>query len=458
MKALTIYHKLRPLFALLPLLLCGILLLPARQIFAQTPITQIENTAGDTVLVSFDDGGLLGLGVFGTGTNPVSGAGTRMMWYPAKAAFRAGRVYMNEWDNTNIGDYSAAFGSGVTASGDYSFATGFSDATAIGASALGNSKATQRYASSFGTGKANGEYATAFGFGSIASGDYSVAGGEVTEATARSATAFGLSTKALGYSSIAMGENAEATYSRSAAIGWGTKASNSGAVAIGNGAIASGQDAIALGNQAWADGGESIAIGTLVKTEGIGGFAFGDRDFTADTLRAGQFEFAVRASGGINFYTSPDLSSGVTLGMGSGSWSTLSDSTKKEHFRSIDGETVLTQIAQMPVPSWNYKTQPDSIRHMGPMAQDFYTAFGLGSSNKRISTVDIDGVNMRAIQALETRTRMLQQKNEALETRVAKLEQQNQQTASLPWSATVALLTLLIGGGIALKNKPSSKG
>lgn len=59
-----------------------------------------------------------------TGNTPVSGGGTRLMWIPAKAAFRAGRVLATEWDNTNIGMYSAAFGSTTIAQSFACFVVG----------------------------------------------------------------------------------------------------------------------------------------------------------------------------------------------------------------------------------------------------------------------------------------------------------------------------------------------
>ena len=50
--------------------------------------------------------------------------------------------------------------------------------------------------------------------------------------------------------------------------------------------------------------------------------------------------------------------------------------------------------------TWNYKSQDPSIRHVGPMAQDFYAAFGVGEDEKHITTIDADGVALAAIQGL----------------------------------------------------------
>jgi hypothetical protein len=104
----------------------------------------------------------------------------------------------------------------------------------------------------------------------------------------------------------------------------------------------------------------------------------------------------------------------VALLPNSGGWLNLSDRNSKRDFRDVDGEDVLAKISEMPIQSWNYIEQDPSIRHLGPVAQDFHAAFGLGPDERRISTIDIDGVNMLAVQALEKRTRDLAAENETL--------------------------------------------
>jgi hypothetical protein len=127
----------RTVFLLLPVALAGV---PAA---AQTPATTVEDSDGNIVFQSNADGGLLAPGEFGTGTVPTEGAGTRLMWYPAKAAFRAGAVQNTvfvdgPWDADNVGDYSTAFGSSTTASGDGSTAMGIStQASGRGSTAMG---------------------------------------------------------------------------------------------------------------------------------------------------------------------------------------------------------------------------------------------------------------------------------------------------------------------------------
>ena len=106
---------------------------------AQTPVAILENASGDTVLSSFSDGGLLVPGEFGNGAIPAEGPGVRVMWYPAKAAFRAGAVSSDLWNEGKVGDYSTAWGRDTEASGPYSTALG-RDTEASGdySTALGN--------------------------------------------------------------------------------------------------------------------------------------------------------------------------------------------------------------------------------------------------------------------------------------------------------------------------------
>jgi hypothetical protein len=120
------------------------------------------------------------------------------------------------------------------------------------------------------------------------------------------------------------------------------------------------------------------------------------------------------------------LTSGVRLAPNASAWSSLSDVNSKEHFRDLNGEDVLVKIARMPIREWNYKAQDAAIRHVGPTAQDFHAAFGLGEDPLRISTIDADGIALRAVQALEARTReadeTLVRRNASLEVDLAALK------------------------------------
>jgi len=91
---------------------------------------------------------------------------------------------------------------------------------------------------------------------------------------------------------------------------------------------------------------------------------------------------------------------GVALPGGSGSWSSLSDRNAKTNFEPVNSRAVLNRVAELPIQTWRYKTQPDSARHIGPAAQDFYAAFAVGEDDNHITTVDADGVALAAIQGL----------------------------------------------------------
>src|SRR5262249_32767984 len=75
---------------------------------------------------------------------------------------------------------------------------------------------------------------------------------------------------------------------------------------------------------------------------------------------------------------------------------------------------VLEKVVALPIAIWNWKAQPAAIHHMGPMAQDFHAAFGLGEDDTHISTVDVEGVTLAAIQGL----------NAKLEARIAEKDRE----------------------------------
>ena len=104
--------------------------------------------------------------------------------------------------------------------------------------------------------------------------------------------------------------------------------------------------------------------------------------------------------GSANTSTKPiNTSIGAYLNLG-GVWVNASDRNKKENFTPVDTRAVLEKLAALPLTTWNYKTEQPSTKHLGPMAQDFRAAFGLGNDEKGIGTVDADGVALAAIQGL----------------------------------------------------------
>jgi hypothetical protein len=108
----------------------------------------------------------------------------------------------------------------------------------------------------------------------------------------------------------------------------------------------------------------------------------------------------IKTPGGTTIYSNEGQTTGVSLASGGGSWTSVSDRNAKENFAPVDPQDVLEKVVALPLAMWNYKSQDASIRHLGPMAQDFKAAFGLGADHTSIATVDADGVALAAIQGL----------------------------------------------------------
>lgn len=77
-----------------------------------------------------------------------------------------------------------------------------------------------------------------------------------------------------------------------------------------------------------------------------------------------------------------------------------SDRNLKEHIEPVHARAVLTKLTALPIATWNYIADDASVRHMGPMAQDFAEAFGLGEDDRHIHVIDASGVALASLQAL----------------------------------------------------------
>lgn len=312
---------------------------------------------------------------------PVSGAGRRMMWIPELAAFRAGYAIGTEWDKDSIGIYSVAMGFHTKASG--------------------------RVSTSFGVSTTASEFAsTSFGALTSASGDYSLA---------------------TGYSTVASGSSSLAT-------GYQTTASGNYSLATGFQTTASGNYSLATGFQTTASGLYSTAIGKEVNINGHqGAFSIGDSDPNNEgvTISGVPDQFVARFWNGYYLMTSGNnVRSGVAISHNGNAWVSICDKNLKENFEPLNGEEVLRKIAGIRFSSWNYKQQdPQQYRHYGIMAQHFYNAFGKDKygtigNDTTVNPIDMIGVDMAAIQALEKRTQkieQLQKENSALKNQLTEI-------------------------------------
>lgn len=261
-------------------------------------------TATPEFRLSLDgDGGFLAKGTINAGdVLTTSGAGARMIWYPRKAAFRAGEVSGTQWDDANIGFHSVALGHDSKATASGSIALGYSAiASNLNSIAFGDQTiASGQGSSAIGRwSHATGSNATAVGYDATASGDYSIAMGPGTIANGYYLTAMGLynvgggnpttwvatdplfeignahsgpRTNALTVyknASIAIGPGSTATGQPSWSMGAASAASASYAVALGRSNTASGQQSTAMG---W----NTVSSGYSSTSMGFGNTASGD--------------------------------------------------------------------------------------------------------------------------------------------------------------------------------------
>jgi hypothetical protein len=134
-----------------------------------------------------------------------------------------------------------------------------------------------------------------------------------------------------------------------------------------------------------------VSVGNLTNATAIGNLAIVD---ASDKIRLGD--------------------DAVTMIEGEVAFTASSDKTRKENFKPVDGEEVLGKIRGFELSSWNFiGHDPKKFRHYGPMAQDFFAAFGhdgLGQigSETTINSGDLAGILMIAV--LEERTAELKHK------------------------------------------------
>lgn len=137
-------------------------------------------------------------------------------------------------------------------------------------------------------------------------------------------------------------------------------------------------------------------------------FANKGTSFRVSRQGSGQVEMEVFNSGNVTI---------------AGSLTQNSDVNQKTNIESIDQYSILQRITEMPISQWQYK---DTLgeNHIGPMAQDFYAAFGLGQSETGLSSIDTAGVALAAIKALASENNDLRQQIQSQADRLEELESQ----------------------------------
>ncbi len=159
------------------------------------------------------------------------------------------------------------------------------------------------------------------------------------------------------------------------------------------------------------------------------------------TTSAHEMQFRVNNNEVMRLWTNGNISIGnitptnklhVAGGVSATAFVSTSDRHAKENFAPVNTQEVLAKVAALPLTTWTFKELHDG-RHLGPMAQDFYAAFGLGGSDTTITSIDPDGVALAAIQGLNQKVESERQKaekereqlrteNEELKARLERLE------------------------------------
>ncbi len=310
---------------------------------------------------------------------PASGAGTRFEWIPCRGSVRFGRVPAGQanWDDSNMDDFTFAGGNQVVAS----------------------------------------EY------GAFAYGDQVTVSSTVGVGFGSAVTVSGTAGFSAGASNVCSGFACTA-------IGYTNRAGGQGSVALGYRATAAQDYAVTIGYR----GSNNTHVGSIVLA------AIASPTTFTDSVRAqNDGEFRVRAPGGIALRTSNPASNvagaagntGCDLAAGSGTWSCSSSRLLKEEFEPVDGEAVLTRLRGLPISTWRFQEDHQGGRHMGPVAEDFFAAFGLGSGPTSIGTTDLSGVALAAVQTLAARNAELERRVAELQARVDSIDELRAEVAAL---------------------------
>jgi hypothetical protein len=165
-----------------------------------------------------------------------------------------------------------------------------------------------------------------------------------------------------------------------------------------------------------ANGNYSFAAGHNASAPGIGSFIWADSRVPVFEFLEDNF-FGVRATGGVSFtvaITAAGLGTQFcNLNPGVNGWLCLSDRDAKENFEPARGEDILARLVAMPLHSWNFKGSDADLRNLGPTAQDFHAAFGLGTDRKTIASGNLHGVALAAIQGLNAKLETERAANDA---------------------------------------------
>jgi uncharacterized coiled-coil protein SlyX len=309
------------------------------------------------------------------------------------------------------GETNTASASAATVGGGQDNTASFANAT-VGGGRVNTASGNGSFVGGGGGNTASAYAATVGGgVGNIASGNGSFVGGGGYDGTGLngnvaggngSAVVGGVGNLASGYASFVGGGGGFFPIGSSTNAISNTASGNWSVVSGGASNIASGAaSTVPGGNANVAKGIQSFAAGTAAHAMHDGTFVWADSTSYGGFSSTAANQFLVRASGGITMYTNSAATIGVQVASGSGSWASVSDRNVKANFQNVNSQDMLARVNAIPIQTWNYTTQDASIRHIGPMAQDFYGAFNVGEDDTHITTIDSEGVALAAIQGLD---------------------------------------------------------
>jgi hypothetical protein len=311
----------------------------------------------------------------------------------------------NAQDNVASGDFSTVAG------GQGNRATAVIATVSGGAGNVANGNLA-----AIGGGQSN----TAGTGGVVGGGDGNIAGGLDTTVGGGNGNVAGGSYSTIGGGS----ENVSSgTFGSVVAGGQRNQASaNWSAVAGGADNVASGIFSFAAGYNLRANQNNCFMLGGWSNTSLVAANCLGTHDILRMAFLSGmsvEYYFPRDDGGGQRWVHIGQNIAGQTIATWTGAslsdtgvWNNASDRNLKDEFTPIDTEDVLARVAALPIQRWHYRKDVPDVRHIGPVAQDFHAAFGLGDSDKAIGTIDADGVALAAIQGLN---RKLEARSEQIE-------------------------------------------
>jgi len=128
----------------------------------------------------------------------------------------------------------------------------------------------------------------------------------------------------------------------------------------------------------------------------------GDDKFSINHIGTGGADLKLERDG--TFIVGPGGANNLVLAPNgnltiAGTLSQTSDVNAKRNIQLVDGSEILAKVSELPISTWEYKSNDVGTTHLGPMAQDFHVVFGLGDDEEHLAPGDVAGVALAAIQA-----------------------------------------------------------